>query len=193
MSHLTDPSGAASIVQPLASPPLHDLIAQVEHYLEATEDPDGISIAANAFGVMVLAYILPSVSASAFEDILTGILLFRNTMDEMEEPDMWNVWVRSLKWKVRSDELGGIGRALWEAMKENGLGLLVGGWNGASEEERFCFWDLEPGEDSSRSEYHTSDSSGESSSGHTSEMGDVNRELEALIIDEPGTAEHRGA
>ena len=62
----------------------------------------------------------------------------REELVELEEPEIWNVFVRELKKKVLSGDLGGERREIWWELRKNGLGLVdrkVSGLSAVSEEE----------------------------------------------------------
>ena len=48
----------------------------------------------------------------------------REEMIEMEEPGIWNDFVRGLKAKLLSEELGGDRREMWAEMRLHRLGLI---------------------------------------------------------------------
>ena len=54
-----------------------------------------------------------------------GVL--RSEMIEMEEPGIWNSWLKKLKSKLLSGELGSGRNELWWRMRKEGLGLVTKG------------------------------------------------------------------
>ncbi len=48
----------------------------------------------------------------------------REELVELEEPGVWNAFVRELKRKILKGELGGERREVWWQVRRNGLGLV---------------------------------------------------------------------
>ena len=93
--------------------------------LETTEDPNGIVDAASQLISIIEKHIKDSFGDSNYHRVIAEMTALRQEMIEMEEPSLWNDWLKKLKEKLRSDGLGTGRDELWWRIRKDKLGLVV--------------------------------------------------------------------
>jgi hypothetical protein len=93
--------------------------------LETTEDPNGIIEAATQFSAIIEKHIIASFGDSMYSRALEEMDVLRGEMLEMEEPQLWNTWIRELKDKLLRGKLGEGREELWWKMRKERLGLIT--------------------------------------------------------------------
>lgn len=111
----------------------HNAIPEFRQALDKAEDASSIHDA-----VSQLATIIESQIRDSFSDINYGrateeLSVMRDEMIEIEEPAVYNDFVRDLKRKLLAGELGGDRRDMWEEVRKNRLGLVEKGQSESSE------------------------------------------------------------
>jgi len=92
--------------------------------LATTEDPNAIQDAAKQMAAIIEAQISHSLGDSGYGRAMEGLRVMREELIELEEPGVWNAFVRELKRKILKGELGGERREMWWEVRKNRLGLV---------------------------------------------------------------------
>jgi len=124
-----------------------NLIPSFKQALAATEDIDTIQAAANDMGKAIRSIISDSFGDSGYGRALEAMRVFRDEFKELEEPEMYNEFIRGLKEDVISGKLGGDRREMWWEVRKNQYGLIdqkTSGMSDVSEEEAEEFYLLPP-------------------------------------------------
>ena len=95
--------------------------------LDTTEDPNGIQDAASQLAAVIEQHIKNSFGESEYDRVLAEMSVLRSEMIEMEEPGIWNTWLKELKSKLLSGEFGSGRNELWWRIRKEGLGLVTKG------------------------------------------------------------------
>ena len=93
--------------------------------LETTEDPNGIVDAASQLIGIIEKHIKDSFGDSNYERVIAEMTALREEMIEMEEPGLWNDWLKKLKENLRGDGLGAGRDELWWRIRKEKLGLVI--------------------------------------------------------------------
>ena len=95
--------------------------------LDTTEDPNGIHQAAAQLAAIIEKHITESFGDSAYARVLEEMRVLRSEMIDMEEPGIWNDWIKELKTKIVGGTLGEGRAELWWMIRKDRLGLIVKG------------------------------------------------------------------
>jgi ATP-dependent DNA helicase 2 subunit 2 len=68
-----------------------------------------------------------------YSRVLEEMRVLREEMSDVEEPGVWNKWLRGLKEKIFAGELGGGREELWWKVRKEGLGLVSKGESSVSD------------------------------------------------------------
>ncbi|KAF2686188.1 ATP-dependent DNA helicase-like protein II [Lentithecium fluviatile CBS 122367] len=101
-----------------------NLIPSFKQALAATDDLEAIQDAANAMAAEIRTLVKNSVGESGYGRALEAIRVFRDEITELEEPDMYNVFVRELKGELLDGKLGGDRREMWWRIRGSRYGLI---------------------------------------------------------------------
>ncbi|CAI6333823.1 unnamed protein product [Periconia digitata] len=101
-----------------------NLIPSFKQTLAVIDDLDAIQDAADSMGAEIRKLISNSVAESAYGRALEAMRVMRDEMTELEEPEIWNVFVASLKKDLLAGQLGGDRRELWWKIRGNKYGLV---------------------------------------------------------------------
>ena len=108
-------------------------IPEFRQVLDHPTSPDDISTAAAEFGSIIAKHIEDSFGHQNYDRVIEEMRVLRTEMVEMEEPGLWNDWVRKVKGRLLKGELGGDRFDLWWRIKKNGLGLVGKGESAGSD------------------------------------------------------------
>ncbi|KAF1958233.1 SPOC domain-like protein [Byssothecium circinans] len=101
-----------------------NLIPSFKRAIGATDDLDAIQEAANGMAAEIRKLIKNSVGESGYGRALEAMRVMRDELTELEEPDMWNSFVRELKRELLGGELGGERREMWWKVRGSRYGLV---------------------------------------------------------------------
>ncbi|PVI02902.1 ATP-dependent DNA helicase II subunit 2 [Periconia macrospinosa] len=101
-----------------------NLIPSFKQTLAATDELEAIQEAADAMGTEIRNLIRNSVADSAYNRALEAMRVMRDEITELEEPEIWNVFVTDLKKELLGKELGGDRREMWWKIRGNKYGLV---------------------------------------------------------------------
>ncbi|MCJ1284175.1 ATP-dependent DNA helicase II subunit 2 [Xylographa opegraphella] len=100
-------------------------IPEFRQMLETTEDPNGIVDAASQLINIIEKHIKDSFGDSNYDRVIAEMAALRQEMTEMEEPGLWNDWLKNLKERLKGNELGAGRDELWWRVRKDKLGLIV--------------------------------------------------------------------
>jgi ATP-dependent DNA helicase 2 subunit 2 len=92
--------------------------------LAATDDLEAIQEAADAMASQIRTLIRSSVGDSAYGRALEALRVMRDELTELEEPEIWNNFVRELKSELLEGKLGGDRREMWWRVRGSKYGLI---------------------------------------------------------------------
>lgn len=102
-------------------------IPEFKQLLETTEDMGQIKDAVKQLSGIIQSYIRDSTGNFAYNRAVEAIRVMKEEMREMEEPGLFNDFLRELKKKIQGGELKGDRREMWYLLKANRLGLIDSG------------------------------------------------------------------
>ena len=92
--------------------------------LDAAEDPSTITDAVDQLASIIETLIRDSFGDINYGRAIAGMDVMRKEMIELEEPALYDGFVRRLKTKILTGELGGDRREMWDEIRKNKLGLV---------------------------------------------------------------------
>lgn len=99
-------------------------IPEFKQLLATTEDSGAIEEAAKQMTTIIENYIRHSTGDSGYGRATEAIRVMREELDDMEEPVLFNEFMRQLRKKILGGDLGGERREMWWRIRANRLGLL---------------------------------------------------------------------
>ena len=101
-------------------------IPEFRQALDLTRSVDDIRDAAARFGSIIEEHMRTSFGDVMYPRAVEELGVLREEMVEMDEPGVWNAFVRDLKGKLLlgGEELGGDRRDMWREMRKSKLGLI---------------------------------------------------------------------
>jgi ATP-dependent DNA helicase 2 subunit 2 len=101
-----------------------NLIPSFKQALAATDDLAAIQSAADEMGKNIREYISSSVGDSGYGRALEAIRVMRDEITELEEPDIYNAFIRELKKDILDGKLNGDRREMWWRIRGSKYGLI---------------------------------------------------------------------
>lgn len=101
-----------------------NLVPSFKQALAATDDIAAIQAAAGAMAAQIRSLVKSSVGDSGYGRALEALRVMRDELTELEEPEIYNDFVRVLKKELLGDELGGDRREMWWRVKGSRYGLI---------------------------------------------------------------------
>ncbi|KAF2125847.1 SPOC domain-like protein [Dothidotthia symphoricarpi CBS 119687] len=102
----------------------NNLIPSFKQALAATDDLEAIQEAADSMAKEVRSLISNSVGESAYGRALEAIRVMRDEITELEEPEIYNTFIRELKKDVLGGKLNGERRDMWWRIRGSRYGLV---------------------------------------------------------------------
>lgn len=99
-------------------------IPEFKQFLATTEDPGAIEDATKQLSTIILSQIKDSFGDSGYGRAIEEMHVMRDELIALEEPALYNTFLKDLKVKLQANELGGDRRDLWWEIRGNGLGLI---------------------------------------------------------------------
>lgn len=99
-------------------------IPEYRRALSTATDMPGVESATKQMGSIIRDIVSSSFGGNADDRVLEHVGAMREELLNFEEPDLYNTFVRDLKTRMLSGELGGDRRELWWKMRRTRLGLL---------------------------------------------------------------------
>ncbi|KAF2744802.1 ATP-dependent DNA helicase-like protein II [Sporormia fimetaria CBS 119925] len=100
------------------------LVPSFKQALSASDDLEVLQEAVNDMGGCIKELITGSVGESAYGRALEAIRVMRDEVTELEEPDMYNGFIRDLKQDLLDGKLGGDRREMWWSIRGSRYGLI---------------------------------------------------------------------
>ncbi|KAF2249509.1 SPOC domain-like protein [Trematosphaeria pertusa] len=101
-----------------------NLIPSFKRALAATDDLEAIQAAADAMGAEIRNFIANSVGDSGYGQALEAIRVMRDEITELEEPEIYNQFIRQLKEDILGGKLKGDRREMWWRIRGSKYGLI---------------------------------------------------------------------
>ena len=102
----------------------NNLVPSFKQALAATDDLEAIQEAADAMASQIRTLVRTSVGDSAYGRALEALRVMRDELTELEEPDIWNTFVREFKSELLDGKLGGDRREMWWRVRGSKYGLI---------------------------------------------------------------------
>ena len=99
-------------------------IPEFKQMLGTTDSPDGISDAANQLSDIIRTQIKNSFGANEYGKVTETLSVMRSELIALEEPDLYNGFIKKIKHDVLDLRLGGDRRELWWEIRRHALGLI---------------------------------------------------------------------
>jgi len=99
-------------------------IPEFKQVLADAQDIDTVKAAVNQLGNIVQDMIKFSLGDAAYDRATEALEVMRTECTELEEPAVYNGFVKSLKESLLKDVLGGDRREMWWKIKKSKLGLI---------------------------------------------------------------------
>lgn len=99
-------------------------IPEFKQMLASTEDFSGIENAVKQMSVIVCSLITNSFGDSGYGRAVEGLRVMREELMALEEPDLYNKFMKDLKKKILAGSLGGERRDMWWEVRKTRLGLI---------------------------------------------------------------------
>jgi ATP-dependent DNA helicase 2 subunit 2 len=99
-------------------------IPEFKQALAASDDMGLVKAAADQMGAIIEEYVRSSVGDSSYNKAVEALRVMREELVELEEPEMYNQFIKHLKEALLSGKLGGERRELWWKVRVSRLGLV---------------------------------------------------------------------
>lgn len=99
-------------------------IPEFKQMLETTEDPNGIEEAAKQLSAIIREQITESFGDSGYGRAIEELRVMKEELTSLEEPLLYNNFIRDLKKGLLAGELGGERREMWWEIRKNRLGMI---------------------------------------------------------------------
>ncbi|KAH0537790.1 hypothetical protein FGG08_005472 [Glutinoglossum americanum] len=100
-------------------------IPEFKQMLATTEDPGAIQDASRQMSQIIISQIKHSLADSGYGRATEGLRVTREELISLEEPTIYNDFLKDLKQKLLAGELGGDRREMWWEIRRNHLGLIT--------------------------------------------------------------------
>ncbi|KAI9775918.1 MAG: ATP-dependent DNA helicase II subunit 2 [Geoglossum umbratile] len=107
-------------------------IPEFKQMLATTEDPGAIQDAAKQMSHIIISQIKHSLADSGYGRAAGGLRVMREELAALEEPGIYNDFIKDLKRKMLAGELGGDRREMWWEIRRNQLGFITKRMSGLS-------------------------------------------------------------
>lgn len=101
-----------------------NLVPSFKQALAVTDDLAAIQSAADAMAKEIRSLVKNSVGESAYGRALEALRVMRDELTELEEPEMYNNFVREFKKELLEDALNGDRREMWWRLRGSRYGLI---------------------------------------------------------------------
>lgn len=99
-------------------------IPEFKQTLEATEDIGKVKEAVKQMSSIIESQIRHSLGDINYNRAIEGLGTMKDELVGFEEPSLYNEFIRELKKKLLSDQLGGDRREMWWLIRKNRIGLI---------------------------------------------------------------------
>jgi ATP-dependent DNA helicase 2 subunit 2 len=101
-----------------------NLVPSFKNALAASDDIDAIKDAADSMATEIRSLIKSSVGDSGYGRALEALRVMRDELTELEEPEIWNTFIRSLKSDLLEGKLNGNRKDMWWKIRGSRYGLV---------------------------------------------------------------------
>jgi ATP-dependent DNA helicase 2 subunit 2 len=101
-----------------------NLVPSFKQALAVTDDLAAVQSAADAMAKEIRSLVRNSVGENAYGRALEAIRVMRDELTELEEPEMYNSFIRDFKTELLGDALNGDRREMWWRIKGSKYGLI---------------------------------------------------------------------
>lgn len=102
----------------------NNLIPSFKQALSASDDLDAIQDAADGIAKEIRSLISNSVGDNAYQRALEAIRVMREELTELEEPEIYNAFIKQLKEDILGGRLNGNRKEMWWRIRGNRYGLI---------------------------------------------------------------------
>ena len=102
----------------------NNLIPSFKQALSASDDMETIQEAVDGMAKEIRLLISNSMGDSGYQRALEAIRVMRDELTELEEPELYNVFVKQLKEDILGNKLNGNRKDMWWRIKGNRYGLI---------------------------------------------------------------------
>lgn len=99
-------------------------IPEFKQALDSTESEDSVYDAVKQLSTIIETQIKDSFGDIAYGKVVEELGVMRDEMIDLEEPEAYNEFMRSLKGKLLGETLGGDRKDMWYEIRKNKLGLI---------------------------------------------------------------------
>ena len=99
-------------------------IPEFRQALDAADSEEGIRDAATQFFTIIKQQVTDSFGDIAYKRAIEELRVMREELIDMDEPNVYNEFIRELKQKLLAEELGGNRKEMWLEVRKNRLGLV---------------------------------------------------------------------
>lgn len=103
---------------------IENAVPDFKHALDGAESMDQIEDAAKQMGAIIRTLITDSFGDSKYAQALESFGVLREELINMEEPQLFNTFVKDLKASLLAGALGGDRRDFWFKIRYSKLGLI---------------------------------------------------------------------
>ncbi|KAI9774426.1 MAG: ATP-dependent DNA helicase II subunit 2 [Geoglossum simile] len=107
-------------------------IPEFKQMLATTEDLGAIQDAAKQMSHIIISQIKHSLADSGYGRATEGLRVMREELTALEEPAIYNDFIKELKGKIMAGDLGGDRREMWWEIRRNQLGYITSKMSGLS-------------------------------------------------------------
>lgn len=100
-------------------------VPEFKQLLAAAQNPQAIEEASKQMASVIVSLIKHSLGDSGYGRATEDLRVMREELIGMEEPRLYNDFIRDLKGKLLVDELNGDRREMWWEVRRNRLGLIT--------------------------------------------------------------------
>lgn len=99
-------------------------VPEFKQALNTTDNVEDIKSITNQFSTIIQDYIRHSMGDNGYCRAVEAIRVMKEELIELEEPGVFNDFMRNLKKKIFAEELGGDRKEMWYRVRVNKLGLI---------------------------------------------------------------------
>ncbi|KAH0556896.1 hypothetical protein GP486_005318, partial [Trichoglossum hirsutum] len=100
-------------------------IPEFKQMLDTTEDLDAIQDASKQMSQIILSQVKYSLGDSGYSRAIEGLRVLREELTALEEPGIYNDFIKDLKQKLLAGDLNGDRREMWWEIRRNQVGLIT--------------------------------------------------------------------
>lgn len=99
-------------------------VPEFKQALNTTDSVEDIKSITNQFSTIIQDYIRHSMGDNGYGRAVEAVRVMKEELIELEEPGVFNDFMRNLKKKIFAEELGGDRKEMWYRIRVNKLGLI---------------------------------------------------------------------